>query len=107
MLGEVRGSADDSHSDVPRHGDGDHVLVDDLAELNARVVPLRNDVDDHVAHYDVELDVGVGRQEAEEQRAREDRVRRRPDEETKVAARHVTQLSYRSDGGSYLLQRRP
>ena len=61
---EGRRHAHDGESEVPGHGHGDHVVVDHLAELDARVEALRHDVDRCVAHDEVEPDVGVLREEA-------------------------------------------
>ena len=56
--GEVGGRSHDREPQVTRQRHRDHVLVDNLAELNPGIVAVRHDVD-HRSHNQVELHVRV------------------------------------------------
>lgn len=68
---EVCGRTDDGHAKVAGDGDGNHVLVDYLAELDAGVETFRDDVERRVTHDEIETDMWVTLKEAGEQRIAE------------------------------------
>lgn len=69
------GEPHDDQPDVPGDPEGDHVLVDHLAETDARVEPLRHDIQRLVAHEEIQPDVGIRRQEPGEQRSAQEGLR--------------------------------
>ena len=72
---EVRRRADDGHAQVRADAHGDHVLRHLLAEANAGVVALGDDVGQAIVDDELHLDVGIVRQQRRERRP-EDRLGR-------------------------------
>src|SRR6266568_1525893 len=64
MIGEIRRGADDGNPDVRPDPDCDHVLFDDVAEADAGVDPVRDDVGQVVVDDHIHLDVGMRRKES-------------------------------------------
>jgi hypothetical protein len=60
---DVRWRPDNGHAHIGTDAHRDHVLGDLLAQANARVVAGCNDVDQTIVDDDLDLDVGVVRQE--------------------------------------------
>ena len=104
---EARRGRHDGEPEVSGHGYGDHVLVDYLAELDARVAAFRNDVDRRVAHDEVELNVRILREEAGDERLAGQRLRGARGVDAQRAGRLVSELAHRDDGGAHLVQRGP
>ena len=74
-LREIRRRADDRHAHVRPDAHGDHVLRHLLAGAHAGVIALGDDVGQAIVDDDLDLDVGILRQELRELRP-EDRVGR-------------------------------
>ncbi len=64
---EIGRRPDNHQPQVAGHRNGAHVLVDDFAKLNARIVPVCDDVHRCIAHDKVELDVRVCREKSGKQ----------------------------------------
>ena len=102
---EVRERSDHRESQVTRHRHGDHIFVNHLAELDAGVVTVRDDVDRRVAHDEVELHVRVIAEKAREERFTDHRLGDRRRVQPQRTARCVAKFADGGHGGAHFVER--
>ena len=88
MRVEIRRRADDGRALIGGHSHGDHVALDELTEVNARVEVPGDKIEAHfVGRRDVEHDVGVGLRKCAEFRRQHHRRRQGRHDETHASGR--------------------
>ena len=97
MVGEIRRSADDGHPDIRPDTDRDHVLLDDVAETDAGIDAVRDDVGQVVVDDHVHPNIRVGRKEGRQDRHDDGRDRMLGRGDAKGAGGLPPQGAYRID----------
>ena len=95
---EIGRGTHDQKPKIAGYGDRNHVSIDHFAEMNAGIVAARHDVSDFIRHRDVELDVGVRREELREELVAEEPFGTGGHDEPKRAAWVARELPQRGDG---------
>ena len=94
-LRELGRRADHDEPQVARDGHGDHVPVDHLTEPDTRVVACRDDIDWFITHKELELNVRMMLQEADEYLTAQKTLRGAGDVKLERAARFVAEFAHR------------
>ena len=106
-LGEIVRRGDGDRTQVRTEFDGDHVLLDDLADADSDVVAAGHDIHNLIVQRDVEHDIGVGIMKGAQERPQE-KVRRRTEAvNANDAGRARAQLACLSNRRTKFLDRRP
>jgi hypothetical protein len=107
MRFEIARRADDRGALVGGNSHGDHVALDELAEVDAGIEMAGDEVEAHlVVRGDVEDDVGIGTREWAELRCQHHRRRQRRDDESHAPRRPIAKRRDLSERVSDVGQRR-
>jgi len=91
---------------IRRDADGDHVLLDELAVMDAGVVPARHEIDSAFIGRDIEHHVRIGARKRTEFRSQHRRRRERRYDEAHAARRLIAPAGDFPEGGANIRERR-